>query len=66
MDDKNRRSDEAEIPDRNGEDAAAVSGAALKPAISLDPVLGIPVLGFGDDAPLSTSEWVEEMLSDFP
>ena len=38
----------------------------LKPSIITDPVLGIPVLTFGDDAPVLTSEQVEEMLADFP
>lgn len=38
----------------------------LEPSIIEDPVLGIPVLTFGDDAPVLTSEQVEEMLADFP
>lgn len=38
----------------------------LKPTIIKDPVLGIPVLTFGDDAPVLTSEQVKEMLADFP
>ena len=40
--------------------------AHLKPAIIEDPVLGIPVLTFGNDAPVLTSEQVEEILADFP
>jgi hypothetical protein len=34
--------------------------------IILDPVTGFPVLSAGPDAPILTSVWVEEALSDFP
>jgi AbrB family looped-hinge helix DNA binding protein len=37
-----------------------------KPRIVTDPVLGIPVLTFGPDAPSLTSEEVEEILANFP
>ena len=60
MESENPPNDQPEI--QNGED----SKPALKPTILNDPVLGIPVLSFGDDAPVLTSEQVEEMLSDFP
>jgi AbrB family looped-hinge helix DNA binding protein len=36
------------------------------PRIIQDPVLGIPVLTFGPDAPVLTSKQVEEMLAEFP
>jgi len=38
----------------------------LKPRIVKDPILGTPVLTFGPDAPILTSEEVREMLADFP
>jgi AbrB family looped-hinge helix DNA binding protein len=38
----------------------------LQPRIVEDPVLGIPVLTFGADAPTLTSDQVEEILSNFP
>ncbi|MGH9589572.1 MAG: hypothetical protein ACRD25_04220 [Terracidiphilus sp.] len=66
MEDRNPRSDAAEIPARSDEDTAAPSRAALKPAISEDPILGIPILSFGDHAPELTGEQVQKMLSDFP
>jgi AbrB family looped-hinge helix DNA binding protein len=37
-----------------------------KPKIIADPVTGLPVLSAGPDAPLLTSEQVEEILSGFP
>ena len=57
---------DAEIPNRSGECAADSGRAMLKPGIIEDPVLGIPVLSFGDDAPVLTSEEVQDLLSDFP
>jgi AbrB family looped-hinge helix DNA binding protein len=39
---------------------------ALEPRIIEDPVLGIPVLTFGPDAPILTSEQVDEILANFP
>jgi AbrB family looped-hinge helix DNA binding protein len=38
----------------------------LKPRIIEDPILGTPVLTFGPDAPILTSEQVKEILADFP
>ena len=38
----------------------------LKPRIVEDPILGGPVLTFGPDAPILTSEEVKEILADFP
>lgn len=38
----------------------------LQPSIVEDPVLGIPVLTFGPNAPVLTSEEVEAILADFP
>jgi AbrB family looped-hinge helix DNA binding protein len=38
----------------------------LKPRIVRDPILGTPVLTFGPDAPILTSEQVKEILADFP
>jgi AbrB family looped-hinge helix DNA binding protein len=38
----------------------------LKPRIVKDPILGTPVLTFGPDAPILTSEKVRELLADFP
>lgn len=66
MENKNQTSDEAKTARRSDEDTAGGSRATLKPAIVEDPVLVIPVLTFGDDAPVLTSEQVEEMHSDFP
>jgi hypothetical protein len=66
MENRNPKSDGAENAGRSGQDSPAASQRALQPTISEDPVLGIPVLSFGDDAPVLTSEEVEEMLSDFP
>ena len=40
--------------------------ACCEPRIIADPVLGTPVLTFGPDAPILTSEQVEEILADFP
>ena len=37
---------------------------ALKPSIVEDPVLGIPVLTYGPDAPRLTSQQVEELLAE--
>ena len=37
-----------------------------KARIIEDPVLGLPVLDVGEDAPILTSEMVREMLADFP
>lgn len=37
-----------------------------KPCIIKDPVTGWPVLDAGPDAPVLTSEMVEEILADFP
>ena len=65
MEDQKPKSD-AEGSDQSGEGAVALSWRALKPIISADPVLGIPVLSFGEDAPVLTSGQVKEMLSDFP
>ena len=31
-----------------------------------DPITGLPVIDFGPDAPILTSEMVAEMLADFP
>jgi AbrB family looped-hinge helix DNA binding protein len=37
-----------------------------EPRIVKDPILGTPVLTFGPDAPILTSEEVNELLADFP
>lgn len=39
---------------------------SLEPKIVEDPVLGIPVLTFGPDAPILTSERVADILANFP
>jgi AbrB family looped-hinge helix DNA binding protein len=39
---------------------------ALRPRIIEDPIIGIPVLSFGADAPTLTSKEVEELLTEFP
>jgi AbrB family looped-hinge helix DNA binding protein len=39
---------------------------SLVPRIIEDPILGIPVLTFGPDAPVLTSERVQEILAEFP
>jgi AbrB family looped-hinge helix DNA binding protein len=39
---------------------------SLEPRIIADTVLGIPVLTFGPDAPILTSEQVEDILANFP
>jgi AbrB family looped-hinge helix DNA binding protein len=38
----------------------------LRSQIIADPITGFPVLTFGPDAPILTSEEVAEMLADFP
>lgn len=37
-----------------------------KSKIVIDPLTGLPALTAGPDAPILTSEEVEELLSDFP
>ncbi len=39
---------------------------SLEARIIEDPVLGIPVLTFGPNAPILTSEQVEDILANFP
>jgi AbrB family looped-hinge helix DNA binding protein len=39
---------------------------AVKAIIRRDPLTGLPVLSAGPDAPLLTSEQVEDILSNFP
>ena len=65
MEDEKQKSD-AEVPDQSGEDSSAARRVALKPKIIEEQVLGIPVLTFGDDAPVLTSEQVEENALRFP
>jgi hypothetical protein len=66
MENRNPKSDGTENAGRSGQHNPAAGKRALQPTISEDPALGIPVLSFGDDAPVLTSEQAEEMLSDFP
>ena len=56
-------------------DAAIKAGSILltprkkrrfEPSIIEDPIIGGPVLTFGPDAPILTSEEVKELLADFP
>jgi hypothetical protein len=62
MENRNPKRDGVEKPDCSGEDSAVANTRALKPTISENPVLGIPVLSFGEDASVWNSEQVNEML----
>lgn len=37
-----------------------------EPRIVTSPITGLPVIDVGEDAPVLTSEMVQEMLADFP
>lgn len=62
-----RAGDTLRITDENGRIVLTPQKRlSLRPQIIEDPVLGIPVLTFGPDAPILTSEQVAEILADLP
>lgn len=61
--------DELKADIKNGNIVLSPKSSAKKPRkarIIEDPILGLPVLDAGEDAPILTSEMVREMLADFP